>query len=460
VKSYVAWWAYSDDQQVPPVGTIPAGTVPACSTTGTVIGTAKAYCPDTTGEASISGDPVDKTSTLWIAAYDAAGNVSTLANGTPAGVSVDFQVGPDANVNWSHGHAWPMDGFADQSTVTSPVPDLATTGATALTVGSGTSWTTHTISPFQSNEMITLPGYLTLGRYYGTFHSGSVEGAAPAGSHIESVIGQMVRYTAPRPANTLIVYQCSLTNGTDMTSTSANCEGLAATATPIGYIYNSPGAVPSGVPSVEIFRCHTAVDHFDTTASNCEGSAYDGVLGWFLRIAPTQATTSSGYVVDTTKSYSVGAWLTAAADNTGQGNYTALSQAGTVNSGFYLQESAGYWRFCVRSQTTTVSTVCATSPDKATFGTAQLVTGIWDAPNNQVRLLVSSSIQPVAVATYVPPAGDARAVGPLLVGTAISNYSPVNMWNGEIDDPFVFPGVVDKDSLTALSNGSFGSLNG
>jgi hypothetical protein len=83
-----------------------------------------------------------------------------------------------------------------------------------------------------------------------------------------------------------------------------------------------------------------------------------------------------------------------------------------------------------------------------------LVTGVWDATNQQIRLLVGNDTNPAGAANRVTPAGDVSANGPLLVGSTVTNKSRTGQWFGDIDDPAVFPGVIDQQQLANLFNQS------
>lgn len=90
--------------------------------------------------------------------------------------------------------------------------------------------------------------------------------------------------------NTVPLYSC-LVNGTDeMTSLYSNCQGATLLGQD-GYIYSS---LPSGVAGSALWLCHipSSGDHFNSTASNCEGQSVDYLLGYLTN---SPLTGSQGY---------------------------------------------------------------------------------------------------------------------------------------------------------------------
>ncbi|MCB8045582.1 hypothetical protein JM654_19810 [Microbacterium oxydans] len=105
------------------------------------------------------------------------------------------------------------------------------------------------------------------------------------------------------------------------------------------------------------------------------------------------------------------------------GSQKIAMQGGGSSGSVQLQvTSAGTYAFClgdypVNSASTTPTSNCATG-GAATPGSWQMLTGIWDATNKQLRLLVGNSITPVAVNSHINGAGDRSASGPLVFGPA------------------------------------------
>lgn len=145
-------------------------------------------------------------------------------------------------------------------------------------------------------------------------------------------------------------------------------------------------------------------------------------------------------MVDTSKAFSVSAWVRPAAWGTYQ---TAVSQdpgGSLLVSGFYLQaSSANHWRFCLPT-TLSGSFVgdCATDPAVASTTNWAFLTGVWDPANHQVRLYVNGALVNTVSHASVPVSS-----GALVVGRAIG-ATDLNWFHGWIGDVSVVPGVVDS----------------
>jgi concanavalin A-like lectin/glucanase superfamily protein len=154
--------------------------------------------------------------------------------------------------------------------------------------------------------------------------------------------------------------------------------------------------------------------------------------------------------LNTSASYTVAAWLRPSG-MVSTGNYTALGQAGTANSAFYLQVGSGLkWRMCIRTQTTTVATDCVDA-GTAAMGQWAFVVGVYDAINHEARLYVSSDGSAPAPATgFARNQGGVSASGSITVGRAESSASSANFWQGDILNPAVFQGVANTDQISKL----------
>jgi hypothetical protein len=145
-------------------------------------------------------------------------------------------------------------------------------------------------------------------------------------------------------------------------------------------------------------------------------------------------------VIDTRASFTVSARVKA---NTANGIMTAVSQDGTVNSGFYLQAADGHWRFCVRSQSPSV-TNCVSSAIPVQVGQWVTVVAVWDSVNKQIRIGVRTGSSFATVATYnSPPVADSGANGRLVLGSGLADALAMQPWNGSIGAVSVYQGVAD-----------------
>ncbi|MEO7288485.1 MAG: LamG-like jellyroll fold domain-containing protein [Jatrophihabitantaceae bacterium] len=152
--------------------------------------------------------------------------------------------------------------------------------------------------------------------------------------------------------------------------------------------------------------------------------------------------TTAGPMVDTSKAFTVSAWVRPAALGSVQ---TAVSQAagsGQTVSGFYLQLNASnQWQMCVSSSLTSAgfSGDCATAPGTVTStGNWAFLTGVWDPGNQQVRLYVNGGAPSTNSHLSTP-----TAPGAFTVGTSISGSN--HYWfHGWISDVSIVPGAADS----------------
>jgi hypothetical protein len=80
-----------------------------------------------------------------------------------------------------------------------------------------------------------------------------------------------------------------------------------------------------------------------------------------------------------------------------------------------------------------------------------MVTGIWDAVNDQLRIRTDEPYS-LATAYYLPPSGNVTAGGSLMVGSEMTNTSASNQWSGAITDVTIYQGVLDHVQLDNLPN--------
>ncbi|MEF3119586.1 LamG domain-containing protein [Streptomyces chrestomyceticus] len=142
-----------------------------------------------------------------------------------------------------------------------------------------------------------------------------------------------------------------------------------------------------------------------------------GKVGTALRLNGTTAyAATAGPVVDTTKSFSVSAWVKL--DDKDR-NYTFLSQAGDRASGFQLYYSKYYdkWVFNRHAKDTDdTQIVRSTSTDAAQAGVWTQLTGVYDAAAKQIQLFVNGKPQPAT--EFTTPW---RAAGGLQIGRLAFN---------------------------------------
>lgn len=455
---FAYWWAVggvtSPSPAVPVSSVTISGPLPAC---GSALKGVTFVCPDSNGNSPVvTAAPIDDTSTLWVASYDAAGNVSKNAAGTSSATGSNVITSADsANVSFTKGHGWITDGLS--SPIPSTIVDSNSTTGTALTsrhdltlpAGTTTNAVGTPLGSPPATPVFSFQGFTELDRYYsGADHGGYIESQAPAGYNLESALGQLAALVPSgqqQPANAAELYSCARTNGDEMTTPNASCEGVPGTTTPLGYIWTSLSGVPAGLSAVGLYRCLVGGDHFDSLSTTCEGQTVDAFLGYLVTLNPT----STGQVIDTTKSFTASAWLYPSNSQVSGRTYAAISESGATNSGFSLLDSNGTWLFCVSDQSVPATRTCALGPTAA-IGKWSYVTGIYDSVNHQLRVLVGYSTTPVGVDPYTAPSGASSVTGSLLIGSGLASNAPAYQWNGQIDDPTVFQGVLDTNQLLNL----------
>ncbi|MFK8851729.1 LamG domain-containing protein [Streptomyces sp. Ac-502] len=139
-----------------------------------------------------------------------------------------------------------------------------------------------------------------------------------------------------------------------------------------------------------------------------------GKVGTALRLNGTTAyAATAGPVVDTTKSFSVSAWVKLDAKDR---NYTFLSQAGDRASGFQLYYSKYYdkWVFNRHAKDTDDTQIIrSTSTEAAQAGVWTQLTGVYDAAAKKIQLFVNGKPQPATAFTTPWRAAGALQIGRL-----------------------------------------------
>lgn len=328
VAGYVSW--ITPTQLVSPVPAVPAeGTVsvatalPPC--TAGVGSTVRWTCANGASPVALTVAPIDALSTLWVSAYDKAGNQST-ATGFPLYPNGDTGT-PAASANLDAGHAWHL------STMSTPLPEV---------IPDSNPW-----------------------------------------------IG---------------------TNGIDL------------------LIPETSSRISTDLPDPPLES---------PVLSTAGGTA----LEVSTMVAP----------VDATNSFTFSVWLKGGYNGLNGATQKIAMQGGGTSGSIQLQVAPnGVYSFClgnyyVSSASTDRTSNCATG--STMNGSWQMVTGIWDAVNQQLRLHVGGSMTPVAVNGHVLGAGSQAAGGPLVFGPA----PMTGRWEGLFTNPVLVPGVVDHAQLERLA---------
>lgn len=163
-----------------------------------------------------------------------------------------------------------------------------------------------------------------------------------------------------------------------------------------------------------------------------------------LAIGATPTASEAAGVIDTTKSFTVAAWLKPA--ETVSTRQVALAESG---SRMMLGADGADWVFCIDPDT--ANEVCARKARGAGTSWA-FVTGTWDAANKQLRLYVGNVREPAATATLSLPAGETSRTAGLSVGGTSPSGS--KMWGGQLANPSVFQGIATQAQRSALMYGT------
>jgi alpha-L-arabinofuranosidase len=159
-----------------------------------------------------------------------------------------------------------------------------------------------------------------------------------------------------------------------------------------------------------------------------------------------QFASSSGPVIDTTRSFTVAAWVKLANTN---GYQTVVSQDGSQVSGFYLQLRGDSHRFAftrIAYDSPAGLGTIATSPIIPQPGEWYHLAGVYDAVKQTISLYVNGNLQQTQ--SFVP---NWSASGPLAVGRGKFAGNPVDFVSGQIDDVRTYSGVPGASQIAQLA---------
>jgi RHS repeat-associated protein len=188
----------------------------------------------------------------------------------------------------------------------------------------------------------------------------------------------------------------------------------------------------------------TATTSGVTWSSDHGGSVLlDGDDGWLGTAGP---------VLDTTRAYTVAAWVKLDASVSGEAY--AVSQDGGVRSGFYLgyYDSLNRWAFYL-CQPNTQSSGCsaiARSNAAPAFGTWTHIAGVYDPAAAEIRLYVNGTLrQTKTVTTDRPP-----ATGPLRIGSGLWDGDTHDRFPGSIDDVQTYQTALTTTQIAQIYSGA------
>lgn len=343
VAGYVYW--VTPEQQMSPAPAVPVdGTVktttalPACN--GVVSTTVRWACASGATPAILTVAPTDSLSTLWVSAYDKAGNQSAAA-GFPLYANGNTGT-PALSANLDDGHAWQV------TSMGSPLP---------LTVPDSNPWI----------------------------------GAGAISLNIPS---------------------SSWASATDLVDP------------PLAYPVIEAGATPN--PADEIWTDSAPVDASES-------------FTWSMWLKP-----SSTPQTDFPQYVAVQSGLGVAEIS------LRIAKNGPVDPQAPYDTPAEY-QFCIVGTPSAADngrpvSNCAAG-GTVNVGTWQMLTGVWDADNQQLRLLVGNEIEPVASIGHVLGSGVWSAQGPMRFAPAPDSFR----YYGYIANPIAVPGVIDHNQLAQLN---------
>jgi hypothetical protein len=470
VAVYAYWWApgaMASPSPAPPVTEVSLGS--AIPASGAALGPVRYVRPDasSTNATGVIVAPVDRTSTLWVASYNAAGAVSQNTTGYAAAGLYVATSSDTTDVSFTAGHEWNTDQLT--SPLVYSVADSNTTSANSY-VGLGGDGedpaATSEVLGAPASPVLSFPGYSQL-NYWGdstfTHDVPVLEGQTPPSGFVNknhNNVGQVVTLSpAGAPSGTTTLYRCG-TTPVFFPSTSATCEGTGTTAVPLGYIFSSATSAPSNLWTVQLWRCSSGGQYilswYPTHGTTCGTNVGDVSLGWVADgLVPTEPYAP---LIDATKSFTVSAWVNPASGLIAGRSYTAMSQQPLLEPGnnyasaFSLGiDGTGHSSMCLTPPGSAQTSDCATGPVLPP-NTWSMITGVWDASNQQVRLMINDVASPVAVTPHVVPAAQTASPNTFLIGEGWTDNQPSSQWDGMIDDPAVFPGVIAANQLDNLYN--------
>ncbi len=222
---------------------------------------------------------------------------------------------------------------------------------------------------------------------------------------------------------------------------------------------SQPSTVTDATASSDVTEADLSVSANNpcwTTSARTPGGPSVQVLSFTG--GPSTVATGSAGLIDTSTSFTVGAWVNAATG--GPPVQTFMDQEGTNESVFFLELVNQHFSFCMsNSDATSFAGDCVTDPTLRQFNTWYYVVAAWDSINQQLRLFASSdgtTSSPAAVAYHAASwtAGQSVRLGVDRIGAARRYCTCL------ISDPYLTGGILDGLQLNTLSRHSLNSMFG
>ncbi|MCX4609675.1 LamG-like jellyroll fold domain-containing protein [Streptomyces mirabilis] len=294
----------------------------------------------------------------------------------------------------------------------------------------------------------------TLGHYSGLMAEASIfdkplTAATVTGQYTAATAGAKVLQTITLPSgktqNTVQYNPVDDTISQETDNNGGVWKLSAPTVTGSSQVYRSAvmGASPSGywrlndtsgsAAANEVNTAHATYNNVTLNAAGPFGSS--DVKAASFAYASSSYASPGAAEVDTTKSFSVSAWVNLA---TATRNYTAVSQDGTYHAGFYLGYEHTQNKWALR-----VPTADSSSGNLSTqlvYSTSTAVTGQWthlvatyDATSGLISLYVNGALQGTDARPNVWGAN-----GSLQIGRALYAGNEGDYWDGSLGEVAVF----------------------
>ncbi|MGW1561979.1 LamG-like jellyroll fold domain-containing protein [Streptomyces sp. NPDC002144] len=238
----------------------------------------------------------------------------------------------------------------------------------------------------------------------------------------------------------------------------ASLAGTFAAAVPVQAAERDAPAADAAITDLPAAAAHWTFDEGSgTSAADASGNAHtvtlQGAAGWdtgkvgahSLNLTAGGNATASGPVLDTSKAFTVAAWV-----NLGQlgGYQTAVSIDGKVVSAFYLglRDDTGTFAFARLDSDADQGAAVAAAASAPATGTWTHLVGVSDPSAGVTRLYVNGVLEGQADYT-----SGWAGTGDTAVGRALYSGGHVDQWHGLIDDVWLFPAALTSDQVATLA---------
>ncbi|MFD0636157.1 ricin-type beta-trefoil lectin domain protein [Catenulispora yoronensis] len=279
--------------------------------------------------------------------------------------------------------------------------------------------------PVTADASGTYPGTAAISGYTFDFGDGTtaVQQSTATAAHTYTAVGTyLIKATLTDGTNT-VTTSSTITVTAGATNQWKLNDGTGTTAADSGTTGGAPGTVST--PGVTF---------------NAAGYAtFAGTSGAVSTSAPT---------VDTTKSFTVSAWVNITAANPGY--QTMVVQRGNQHSAFYLEYNGSTWQFArALADTAGINAARIAAPSPAVPRTWTYLVGTYDVIQGTMTFYVNGQL--VGTATDTTPMA---STGPLVIGQGFVNGSANNYFTGSVGDVRVYQQALTPDQTQYLYQNS------